>query len=258
MSHNISPSLSDLLHSVWQALLLLLSRFSRVWLCDPIDSSPPGSPKPWSLVAILGLVLGWRSASPRVASVVFLWGVPGINTQPPLRKRLQADVKTYPGCTVLVASEVVSLAFSVKSCRVPAQEKHPHPSWTGPDPWNLGQWEPLCWMEGSGTQGVVLGDLTPASHFEPDISSIPIFFLINFYWSIVVFGLPWLLSGIESTCQFRRHGFDPWVGNIPCRRKWQSIPVFLPGKSHGQRSLMGYSPWDCKRVGRDLATKRPP
>ena len=85
-----------------------------------------------------------------------------------------------------------------------------------------------------------------------------LFFLINFYWSIVVLGLPWWLSGKESTCQFRRHGFDPWVGKLPCRRKWQSIPVFLPGKSHGQRSLMGYSPWDCKRVGRDLATKQPP
>ena len=37
--------------------------------------------------------------------------------------------------------------------------------------------------------------------------------------------------------------FDPWVGKIPWRRKWQPTPVFLPGKSHGQRSLAGYSPW---------------
>ena len=36
------------------------------------------------------------------------------------------------------------------------------------------------------------------------------------------------------------------VGRIPWRRKWQSTPVFLPGKSHGQRSLAGYSSWDCK------------
>ena len=35
--------------------------------------------------------------------------------------------------------------------------------------------------------------------------------------------------------------FDPWVGKIPWRRKWQSTPVFLPGKSHGGRSLVGYS-----------------
>jgi len=35
-------------------------------------------------------------------------------------------------------------------------------------------------------------------------------------------------------------GFDSWVGKIPWRRKWQPIPVFLPGESLGQRSLMGY------------------
>ena len=40
--------------------------------------------------------------------------------------------------------------------------------------------------------------------------------------------------------------FDPWVGKIPWRRKWQPIPVLSPGKSHGQRSLVGYSPWSCK------------
>ena len=54
-------------------------------------------------------------------------------------------------------------------------------------------------------------------------------------------GLPKWLSGKESACQCRRH-FDPWVGKIPWRRKWQPTPVFLPGKSHGQRSLTGYSP----------------
>ena len=34
--------------------------------------------------------------------------------------------------------------------------------------------------------------------------------------------------------------FDPWVGKITWRRAWQSTPVFLPGESHGQRSLVGY------------------
>ena len=38
--------------------------------------------------------------------------------------------------------------------------------------------------------------------------------------------------------------FDPWVGKIRWRREWQPIPVFLPGEFHGQRSLVGYSPWD--------------
>ena len=52
------------------------------------------------------------------------------------------------------------------------------------------------------------------------------------------------LSGRESVCQGRRHRLDPWVGKISWRRKWQSTPVFLPGKSHGQRKLVGYCPWD--------------
>ena len=40
----------------------------------------------------------------------------------------------------------------------------------------------------------------------------------------------------------RRHGFDPWGGKIPWRRAWQHTLVFLPGESHGQRILVGYSP----------------
>ena len=40
--------------------------------------------------------------------------------------------------------------------------------------------------------------------------------------------------------------FDPWVGKIPWRRAWQPTPVFLPGETHGQRSLVGYSPWGHK------------
>ena len=47
---------------------------------------------------------------------------------------------------------------------------------------------------------------------------------------------------------------DPWVRKIPWRRKWQPTPVFLPGESHGQRSLAGYSPEGCK--GSDT-TERP-
>ena len=43
---------------------------------------------------------------------------------------------------------------------------------------------------------------------------------------------------------------------IPWRRKWQPTPVFLTGKSHGQSSQAGYSPWGCKRFGRDFVTKQ--
>ena len=41
-------------------------------------------------------------------------------------------------------------------------------------------------------------------------------------------------------------GFNPWVSKIPWRREWLPAPVFLPGDSHGQRSLVGYSPWGHK------------
>ena len=60
-------------------------------------------------------------------------------------------------------------------------------------------------------------------------------------------GIPRWLIGKESTCQCRRHQrhrFHPWVGKIPWRRKWQPTPIFLPGKSHGQRSRVDYKELD--------------
>ena len=59
-------------------------------------------------------------------------------------------------------------------------------------------------------------------------------------------GLSRLLSGEESVgrCRrLRRHGFDPWVGEILWSRRWPSTPVFLSGKFQGQRSLAGCRPW---------------
>ena len=56
-------------------------------------------------------------------------------------------------------------------------------------------------------------------------------------------GLPKWFPAKESTCQCSRLRFHPWVGKTPWRRAWQPAPVFLPGESHGQRSLAGYSPW---------------
>ena len=51
----------------------------------------------------------------------------------------------------------------------------------------------------------------------------------------------------------QRSGLSPGIGKILQRRKWQSSPVLLPGKSHGQRSLVGHSPWGCQGVGHDWA-----
>ena len=77
-------------------------------------------------------------------------------------------------------------------------------------------------------------------------------------YSATIFIDPWLVesmdrwfSGKESTCQYRRLrrlGFNPWVGNIPWRRKWEPAPVFLPGKLQGQRTLVGCSPWSRKKL----------
>ena len=54
----------------------------------------------------------------------------------------------------------------------------------------------------------------------------------------------------------RRCGLDPWIEKISWRRKWQPTLVFLPGGSHGQGSLVGYSPWGHKRVRHDWAAQQ--
>ena len=59
---------------------------------------------------------------------------------------------------------------------------------------------------------------------------------------------PWWLRWYSVCLQCGKLGFNPWVGKISWRRKWHPTPVFLPGKSHGQRSLVGYSPWGCKEL----------
>ena len=54
----------------------------------------------------------------------------------------------------------------------------------------------------------------------------------------------------------KRSGFHLWLRKIPWRKKWQPTREFLPGKSHGQRSLADYNPWSCKRVRHDLVTEK--
>ena len=61
----------------------------------------------------------------------------------------------------------------------------------------------------------------------------------------------------EPACQCRRHkrcGFDPWVWKISWRRAWQPTPVFLSGKFHRQRSLVGYTPWGLKELDKTEVT----
>ena len=57
-----------------------------------------------------------------------------------------------------------------------------------------------------------------------------------------LFGASLVAQKVKNLPAKRRLGFDLWVRKIPWRRARQLTPVFLPGKSHGQRSLVGYSP----------------
>ena len=73
-------------------------------------------------------------------------------------------------------------------------------------------------------------------------SALPVVLILHLcHWPCIM-GLPWWLSWQRIHMQCRRCWFDPWLGTIPWRRKWQCTPVFFPGKSHGQRSLEGYNP----------------
>ena len=81
---------------------------------------------------------------------------------------------------------------------------------------------------------------------------LPLFFILA-----IPMGFPGGASGKEPAYQCRRLKrleFDPWVRRIPWGRAWQPTPLFLPGESHGQRSLAGYSPWGRKESDMTEAT----
>ena len=81
----------------------------------------------------------------------------------------------------------------------------------------------------------------------------------------VIKGLPRWISSKESTCKAGDAGDASWIlgREDPWRRKWIPTPIFLRGKSHGQRILVGYSPQDCKewhmteQLTHRVLTKRP-
>ena len=66
--------------------------------------------------------------------------------------------------------------------------------------------------------------------------------------------LPWWLRWYRVHVQCKRPRFNPWVGKILCKREWQPTPVFLPGESHGQKSLAVYNPLGCKELDTTEAT----
>jgi len=73
-------------------------------------------------------------------------------------------------------------------------------------------------------------------------------FILYCVFTIWLWDIPGFPGGVSvkwRACQCRRHtrrGFDHWVGKVPWRRAWQPTPVFLPGESRGQKSLVGCSP----------------
>ena len=102
-----------------------------------------------------------------------------------------------------------------------------------------------------------------------NLSFFKLFFHLGCYilWSRVFCPIQWVLFGYPfkiyycvhivifpggsdggppALLQCRRPGFNPWVRKVSWRRKWQPTPVFLPGKSHGRRNWLGYSPWGRK------------
>ena len=88
-----------------------------------------------------------------------------------------------------------------------------------------------------------VGEKVVSLSYSSAILAPPSLFAMNF--SVAV-SFPSGASGKEFTSQCRRckrHVFSLWFRKIPWRRERQPTPVFLPGESHGQRSLVGYSPW---------------
>ena len=96
---------------------------------------------------------------------------------------------------------------------------------------------------GEGTKDPWLCLLTKLLLFCP-VAFVP---LLSSLIQLILWLKTWF-SSKESACQCRWCGFSPCIRKIPWRRKWQPTPVFLPGKFHGHRSLVGYSPQSPKEL----------
>ena len=102
----------------------------------------------------------------------------------------------------------------------------------------------MCWGSGSVSSVINLGNLALA------IQSSRVPGITHLFHEASVYPASLAAQKVESACNTgdlgSRPGFNPWIGKIPWKRKWQPTPVFLPGKSHGWRSLAGYSAWGPK------------
>ena len=112
--------------------------------------------------------------------------------------------------------------------------------WIGKLPWRR-KWQLApVFLPGESHGWRSLVGYSPQGHKELDMTE-------RFHFTSLHF--PYTASGKQCACQCRRHktqGFDFWSGKTPWRMKGQPTPVFLPGESHGQRSLVGCRPWGCR------------
>ena len=119
---------------------------------------------------------------------------------------------------------------TVKS--LPAMWETRFDSWVRKIPWRR-KWQPTpAFLPGKSH-----GQRSLATVHEVTKSQTQLNDLTHIHTHTDNYGFPRWLGGKESTCQHRRHRLGLWVGKILWRRKWQPTPVFLLGKSHGQRSL---------------------
>ena len=109
-------------------------------------------------------------------------------------------------------------------------------------------------LPGSSSQGLSRQEYwsglscPPPGNLPDPVWNLRVLCLLKIY-TIFFIHFPGGSSDKELTCQCRRQkrfGFNPWIGRISWRRAWQPTLVFLPGESHRQSSLVGYSPWDHK------------
>ena len=92
---------------------------------------------------------------------------------------------------------------------------------------------PAGWTQGSCTFYMEAGSRVQKTEATGLVKGCALYQPCHFLYSPGQSGLPWWISGKESTCQCRRHRFGPLVGKIPWRRKWHPTPAFLLGKFHG-------------------------
>ena len=86
----------------------------------------------------------------------------------------------------------------------------------------------------------------PRSRITGSNANSIISFLRSLYTVLLDSPVVLVVKNPPANVETQRHRFNPWVREIPWRRKWQPTPVFLPRESHGQRSLAGYSSWGHK------------